>query len=142
MTTFLLKHPDNNQSIKLHLHPLSEYLADGGRFTDDADDCRAEALAGEFLCAISADGTTLDGFTLGDACDLAGATDRWWDDATGWMLLRDWPAEAPLEARVGGFERLTEEERELLRQDIADNESEAASRLAEMQTEAALAEED
>ncbi len=119
MTTFFHRYADDSPALRVHLHPLSEYVADGGRFSDagnGGEDCRADALAGEFLCAVSVDPTTLGGLTIGDACDLIGVpyNGLWYDSATGWMLLREWPAEAPLEARVGGFEQLTNEERALL----------------------------
>ena len=110
----------------IRLYSLDEYETAGGVYHDEdgaPTECMDDLVYGdpsgaydvtpedfarlqvaarkEFLCAATVDrgGPQLPG---NDILELAGVErrDYWLDAATGWFLLRDWPAEAPLSARM------------------------------------------
>ncbi len=102
---FYVTDPDTDEKVKFTLHSLSEYEA-FGIYSDagnGGEDMRDEK--DRFIAAISVDPATLDGLEEGAAIkQIAGVEpdDLWLDSATGWWLLRDWPANAPLQARMVG----------------------------------------
>jgi hypothetical protein len=113
MNTFDVRKPDG--VYRFALHPLSAYEADGGIYTDgqdidgiavddDGHPLDLDAARSEYVAAISVlsspDEAAVD--VESDAIrDVAGVPSHalWRDAATGWYLIRDWPAEAPLDAR-------------------------------------------
>lgn len=97
------------------LHPLSAYEENGGQYEDGEDISTDFGLSDEptsieterekYVAAISKvsdpDGPSSDFDIVHDA-RIAGLEPRsiWADATTGWMLISDWPAEAPLAARM------------------------------------------
>lgn len=118
----------DGERATIRLHSLDEYEADGGIYWDmedgpigldpneeiepgedegqiasDAQLARNAAQArAQFVCAASCPDHS--GAEASAIFDDAGITDHpggaWLDSATGYMLLRDWPADAPLAVRV------------------------------------------
>lgn len=92
----------DGERVTITLHSLAEYEADGGIYDDTGNDGDAwdESERGQFLCAASV-AYNETGLADNDVLEAAG-TDRrdyWLDSVTGYFLLRDWPADAPLAAR-------------------------------------------
>jgi hypothetical protein len=85
----------NGDAVSITLHSLSEYEANGGEYDDsgnggeDMRDCKDE-----FLCAMTIDDPTVLPEQIGVPQGAA-----WHDDITGYWLLREWPADAPLAVR-------------------------------------------
>lgn len=102
MQTFTTRIDD--QKVTIRLYSLDEYEADGGIYGDsgNAGDNMSDSKA-EFLAAATvADNDT--GLPDNDVLELAGLDrhDYYLDSANGYFLLRDWPADAPLAARMVG----------------------------------------
>lgn len=95
------------ECVTIRLYSLDEYQAPeiGGTFSDAGNGGETVDPA-EFLAAASVDFGS-SSFNYGDeALVLAAAglepADYWYDSAADIYLLRDWPAEAPLAARMLG----------------------------------------
>lgn len=88
----------DGERLTLRLHSLAEYEADGGRYSDAGEDVSRERA--DFLAALSVEDEA--GYDLPTILDAAGVApaDRWIDSSTSYVLLKDWPAEAPLAARL------------------------------------------
>lgn len=90
------------ERLALRLHSLAEYEADGGIYSDAGNG--GETVSPEsFICAatVPQDLDDSNGYTDDhDVLEAAGVEGAWNDSVTGYWLLTDWPAEAPLEARM------------------------------------------
>lgn len=92
----------DGERVAIRLFSLDEYETDGGTYDDsgnggeDVSDQKAD-----FLCAAVVPHNDT-GLPENDVLELAGVerSDYWTDSVTGYFLLRDWPAEAPLQARM------------------------------------------
>jgi hypothetical protein len=103
MGRFFINATDGTK-YRIDLLSLSAYEADGGRYDDTGNGGEA-CEKSEFLAAFVA--AEKDGDDWNEGAELAalaaaGIPDGtiWHDSVTGWYLLRDWPAEAPLSARM------------------------------------------
>jgi hypothetical protein len=100
MGTFFHTSTDGTR-YRVNLLPLSAYEAEGGRYYDKD----GEVDRSQFVAAVIEE---RDGDDYGPCYDLVNARkdlgiepgDLWRDASTGWVLLRDWPTEATLEARM------------------------------------------
>ena len=85
----------DGQRVRVHLYSLTEYEADGGIYSD------AGNQKGEFLAALTIcwpDGAP--GFELSPR-DIGSIPDDYWlDTMTGYWLIKDFPPDAPLAARM------------------------------------------
>lgn len=129
MQHFTVTGPEGER-FSLTLHSLDEYQAAGGIYfdggngggfatidddeidgpvwTEDGDlrddlrELNIRRAREQFVCAASADGAA--NLPENDQIELAGVdrSDYWLDSASGFFLLRDWPREAPLVARMVG----------------------------------------
>lgn len=91
------------ERVTINLYSRSEYEANGGRYTDagnggesfspDERDQFVAAAAVEYNDSGLPDNDVLEAAGLGRA-------DYWLDSVADMFLLRDWPAEAPLAARM------------------------------------------
>lgn len=89
----------NGRIASITLHSLKEYEDDGGRYDDSGNGGEAVDKA-EFLCAatVSPGESGLPENDILEECGMERG-EYWYDSVTGYFLLRDWPADAPLEAR-------------------------------------------
>lgn len=99
---------------RVSLIDLDDYEAGGGLYNDAGNGgevCTREEFVAALAIEEAEDGDP-DGWAPTDDLLHAAAAigvadgDLWRDSATGWCLLRDWPAEAPLEARCGFSESI------------------------------------
>ncbi len=99
MKTFRIRYDD--QPVTIRLYSLDEYESDGGIYSDAGNG--GEKLTPEertsFIAAASV-ASNYTGLPDNDLLEEAGCTDYWYDSATGYYLLREWPSEASLEARM------------------------------------------
>lgn len=93
----------DGERVTINLYSLDEYAADGGLFDDTGNGGESfdESERNDFLCAATV-GYNGTGLPDNDVLEDAGIDreDCWFDSVTGYFLLRDWPASAPLAARV------------------------------------------
>ena len=86
----------NDEDVSINLFSLEEYEEDGGRYVANNKQVNKE----EFLAACAI-GYNYTGLTDEEILEEIGVPENayWYDSATGYFLLRQWPADAPLEAR-------------------------------------------
>jgi hypothetical protein len=101
MQSFNFRPNADGQAYRISLFSLEEYEAEGGQFTDagnGGEDMRSERDS--FVCAAGVEDVHDDGLPASDVLKAAGCEEVWHDSSTGFFLLRDFPAEAPLQARM------------------------------------------
>lgn len=105
-TTTWLARDEYGELVTFRFCALAEYVREGGTFNDgeDLDNEDSPESHEPYVAACSVDAGS-SGLPENDALDqLAGAAPRsyWSDNRSGYFLLREWPAEVPLEARLVG----------------------------------------
>jgi len=104
MKKFYVKHDD--ETLEVRLYSLAEYEADSGIYSDAGNGGEdVSANKEEFLAACTCwlqgepvslyDAVMYHGLSF--PCSVRDAA--WNDSSTNYYLLREWPQEAPLEAR-------------------------------------------
>jgi hypothetical protein len=91
----------DGERITVRLHSLAEYEADGGVYSDAGNG--GEDVSSErdrFLAALSVE--DVKGHDMDDVLNAAGVDlySTWFDSSTGYVLLEEFPTEAPLAARL------------------------------------------
>lgn len=88
----------DGESVSITLYSLDEYEADGGQY-DDTGNAGEVVDKTDFICAATV-GPNETGLPENDVLEECGLDPRdyWLDSVTGYFLLRQWPADAPLEA--------------------------------------------
>ena len=101
MNTFSIR--VDGERAQLRLYSLAEYEIDGGIYDDTGNGGERfnQAERGQFIAAATV-APNDTGLSENELLDLAGCNDYWYDSATDYYLLREWPAEAPLQARLLG----------------------------------------
>lgn len=99
MQTFYKK--INGEPVSIALYSLDEYEQDGGQY-DDSGNGGEQVDKASFLCAAAVTHNPT-GYADNDILEMAGVQrgDYWLDTATDYFLLKDWPADAPLDVRCG-----------------------------------------
>lgn len=89
-------------NFKVSLLSLAAYEADGGCY-DDSGNGGVRVSPCDFVCGMTVhfrEDETTELYPRDCAPEISVA-DAWRDSVTGWILLYDWPADAPLPARCG-----------------------------------------
>ena len=87
--------------VQIRLYSLDEYEAEGGCY-DDSGNGGDVIERDEFIAAATVNPANDTGLPENDILEAAGLpqSSYWLDSVTGYFLLRDWPADAPLAARM------------------------------------------
>lgn len=103
MESFRFTDGNRGQTIIGHLYSIEEYEIDGGTYDDTANNGERwrEEERRQFVAAMT---LTYDDGEEALSPYIAGLepTEVWLDSITGYWLLRDWPTESPLQARILG----------------------------------------